>query len=645
VADDREALARLEARVARLEAIVRRLLDAPAKGSASGAAPGEAAEREPEARGPARPVPTLGPIETVGQRDTAGAPGRLKSRSGAGRWSSDLESWIGQRALLAVGVVALVAAGGFFLNYAFERGWIPPALRATSAVLAGVVVATLGHRLIVRGLRRYGAALAGAGGALAYLGFWAAAAFALVSGRVALVLLLATTVSVAVLAVRHQMEPLAWWALFGAYFAPLFLGDRAASIETLLAYLIVVGFATGAVAIRFDWRATFVSAVAGYFLLPTSLALDRLGGVPGVLFAGVGGVAVLLARPGTWSESRLAAIVLAWWILAVQRSDSTPSALVAASVVALLLALVLWWQHRARDPLARSNGALLDAFEATLFVLGPLALALWSARRTEFLGEAQALVLGLVGLLYVAGGWVPRRASLVGMGFVLLALAAAAQLDGPAVAVAWAGLSALAAATSLWFTQPGGRAVAPALGAFAALQLFTASLAERPSDASAFVDPWSWGWYGLLAGLALAALAQGAAGEESPEDAQQRPAGLGTAILWIAAGGTLFAGGALELSWVFTSRLAGDLATSAFGLGYAAALVALGFRIERKPVRAAGLLVAGVAIAKIGVYDLQALEALYRVGSLSALALIALGVAYGYHQRAAARGAPSEEAR
>jgi uncharacterized membrane protein len=67
---------------------------------------------------------------------------------------------------------------------------------------------------------------------------------------------------------------------------------------------------------------------------------------------------------------------------------------------------------------------------------------------------------------------------------------------------------------------------------------------------------------------------------------------------------------------------------------YAGALVWLGFRLDRKMIRSAGLLVAAGAGLKIVLYDLSTLEALYRVASFFALALIALAVAYAYNRRA-----------
>jgi len=62
--------------------------------------------------------------------------------------------------------------------------------------------------------------------------------------------------------------------------------------------------------------------------------------------------------------------------------------------------------------------------------------------------------------------------------------------------------------------------------------------------------------------------------------------------------------------------------------------VRLGFSLPRKDVRSAGLVVAAGTGLKIVLYDLSNLQALYRIASFFALALIALGVAYAYNKKA-----------
>lgn len=646
--NDHDALERrmtsLEQRIARLEAILRELLR---ERSAGGPETVESPQGSSvlDAPTPAAPFGGRPALEDTGEEPAPSrtwheAWARLPRAGSADRpWSLDLEQWVGQRALLAVGVLALIAGAGFFLSYAFERGWIPPVLRVLGAVVSGIAVTVLGDRLIRRRLRRYGAALAGAGGALAYLGFWAAAArYGLVESRVALVFLGVTAAGVAGLAVRHRIEGLAAWALVGAYLAPVFLTPAGERYETLLFYILAVGAASGTVAYALGWRRTFALAVAGYFLLPGALLVEGLGQPVSVGYLAVGGLVAMIAtfwRP--WAEARLLAFALAWWFLLAAASRSSLTAHWVGLAGTLGLAGTAWWQHRARDPLARrATGELMSGVEATVFILSPLVLVLWSARgRPPELDWWRIVVPLLAAVAYLGAGWPRRLAHLVGMGFVLLALTAASRWDGPPVTVSWTIIAVLAAAAHRWARQLGGRVVAPGIALFAAVHLFTLSLAGRPPAAPAFADRWAWAWYGVMAGVALAAsIWRRRVSDDATRGALVDRRDLGHLVLWALVGATVLLGGSIEVRRVFVSALAADLATSAFWLVYAGALVTLGFTLSVKAIRAAGLAVAGLAVAKIALYDLSSLEALYRVGSLLALALIALAVAFVYHRRA-----------
>src|SRR5213079_2470156 len=178
---------------------------------------------------------------------------------------------------LIVGVLALLTAAGFFLKYAIDRGWIAPLVRSLLAIAAGVGVAAWGEARIRGGLRRYGAAMIGAGGGLVYLGLWAAAGpYGLLERRIGVLLLAACTVAVTLLALRHEIEGLAIWALAGAYMAPILLSPHVPNPEAFLGYLEVIGLGTGLLAYTMTWRRTFNLALAGYVLLAAAGAATAL---------------------------------------------------------------------------------------------------------------------------------------------------------------------------------------------------------------------------------------------------------------------------------------------------------------------------------------------------------------------------------
>jgi len=103
---DQDRLDRLERRVLQLETLMRRLLQ---EGPAAPVTPAPAEEPAPAA-----PAPSL-----------------------------DGEQWVGQRGLLAVGVVAVVLAAGYLLKLSFDRGWISPVFRCIGGGVTGLAVAFL----------------------------------------------------------------------------------------------------------------------------------------------------------------------------------------------------------------------------------------------------------------------------------------------------------------------------------------------------------------------------------------------------------------------------------------------------------------------------------------------------------------------
>jgi len=549
----------------------------------------------------------------------------------------DLEQWFGQRGLLIVGVVALLAAMGFFLKYAFDRGWVPPAARSLLAVAAGVGVAAWGEQRIGRGMRRYGAAMIGAGGGLVYLGLWAAAApYALLDRRLGVLLLAASTVAVTLLALRHEIEGLAIWALAGAYLAPVLLPPPTPNPDAFLGYLEIIGLGTGILAYTMAWRRTFDLALAGYLLLAAAGAATALESALGCWFVAAGALlTVHVTRRRGWPEARLGILLLAWVLLGASLAAvraPEPKIWLALGAAAVVTGL-LWWQQLVRDPFAGATpGDSGAAVERILFLVNPFAfLLLARAAGPKLVEHAPWAFPALLAAIYLAAGGLRRAAPLFIMGFALaaLALGLAAERNATTDVVGWTALAVAALAAERWAHRPGGRVAALGLAMLAFVWLFGVAVSSREPAAPVFTDPWALALYAYIAGTGLCARWWQAPANRAAWEAR------GGEVFWVLCGGAVFAGGSVQLYRYFSrmTQLAGDLALSVWWLSYAGAVVSLGFRVDRKDVRSAGLAVAAGAGLKIVLYDLSNLEALYRIASFFALALIALAVAYAYNRK------------
>jgi uncharacterized membrane protein len=610
--EQKETIAALERRVATLENIVRRLTfvaDTSAKSQLAA---------------PAQPRPARPPATQAG----------LPAMKAADRPGTDLEQWFGQRGLLGVGVLALLAAMAFFLKYAIDRGWISPLLRAIGAILLGIGVAAWGHERIMRGMRNYGAALIGAGGGLTYLGLWASAGpYALLQPRLGILLLAGTTVAVTMLALHHEIEGLAIWALAGAYLAPIILASAPNPLG-FLAYLEVIGLGTAILAYSMSWRATFNLALFGYLLLALAGAESAIATIAGRLMIVAGAVLtihVTYRRP--WSEARLGIVLLTWAAIGASSWDWSSGGTrswTPLGALAIVFAL-LWYQQLMRDPFGSEIAREIAPTERLLFIASPLVLLVVAGALTvPLLQRFPWLVAASLAALHLAAGWPRRMASMLIMAFALAAVAAAQAWSGAAVAVAWTLLALAALAAERDGARPGGRHAAAALATMAVICLFSSALSLRPPGAPAFTDTWALALYAVVAGTAAAARWWGAETRRAlwkHGDAEW---------MWMLCGATGFLGGSIEFSRHFgaIAPLAGNLALSVWWLLYAGGLVLIGFEIDHKQVRSAGLTVAALAGLKIVLYDLSTLNALYRVGSFFALAIIALAVAYAYNRKA-----------
>lgn len=552
------------------------------------------------------------------------------------------EQWIGQRVLLAVGVVALILAAGYLLRLSFDRGWISPLMRCVGGALSGIVVGAVGWRLQPR-YRTYGAALIGCGAAIIYLSVWAAARlYDVLPPTTGIVGLALVSVSLAMIAYAIDVEALGTTAALGAFFAPILLGRDQSHAGLLLLYLACMAAGLGLVAARRRWRLAMFVVALSYFGVAFSGAAER--GPPwGLLVYGVlgGAVGIHVGLRERWWETRFLSFGGGWaFVAAASRHLDEPWAILLAGIV---LAIPVWWYalHSTQIlPLRlapKANMPGWSAGEAFYFVLTPFLLG-WAVDGVApaWFDDRPGLVALIVAIPYLVAGYQKVRPVFALVGAAGVGMAAWLHFDG--VERVWA----LLALTLLWgaldhaLKRDDGRWYALATLWAALDQLFTGALLGRRAEDAAFVGSWPLAMWGAVAvSVALAAGLWRSV-------AQSGVAPLVRRALWALAGVMVLFGVTGEIRRYYqleaasqqAASLAAELGVSAWWLIFAAALVGFGFRRNHKPARIAGLGVAGLAVVKVLMFDLSSLDALYRVGSVFILGLVFLLLAYLYHRQA-----------
>ena len=235
---------------------------------------------------------------------------------------------------------------------------------------------------------------------------------------------------------------------------------------------------------------------------------------------------------------------------------------------------------------------------------------------------------------YVLAGYVRVRPAFAAVGAAAMGVAAVQRWDGVPQVWALLGLAVVWAALDLRLGRTDGRWYGLLTLMAALQQLFDGAAGARRADDRAFVGPWALALWGSIA-VTFAYAARLWRVDATREDTRLVRAGL-----WVVAGAMALFGVTGELRRYFelrtldaeTVKLASGLAVSAWWLLFAAILVTTGFRLSRQPARVAGLVVAGLAVGKVVLFDLSSLDALYRVGSVFLLALVALSLAYLYYR-------------
>jgi uncharacterized membrane protein len=500
----------------------------------------------------------------------------------------DLEELLGGRVLGWVGGVAVVLAAVLFLVMAVHNGWIDEASRVVLAFVGSTVLLLVGVWLYERkGQTQAARAAVAAGFAALYASdTTATAVYHLVSDGVGLAVAGLTGVAATVVAVRWDSREVAGIGIVGALLAPVLVDAGTSTASLVFMALALVGSIGVLIWRRWSWLAVVTYVVSA-------------------------------PQAASWIESErdrrlgLALIVTAaFWALYVVaalgyelRVPTTKLRLSSASLLFTNAALT-----------AGGGWAMLDSAGNHL---GATAWVLAVAAAHAGLGVA-----GLRGRISSEVG-----ALLAGVGAALAAVGLALALDGPALVAGWAAEGVLLA----WVAKRTGdkRGYVGSV-AFLGLAAGHSLIFEAPPKALA---------YGLdsvaSATVALALVVGGTVLVRSllVDEVRENENG---ALSLIAAGFAVYLGSVLvvELAGGHPGSVEqhAQLALSAFWAALGFGSLVAGLVRELRPLRLAGLALLGLAVGKVFIVDLAALESIWRVASFLALGLLLLAGAFAYQR-------------
>jgi uncharacterized membrane protein len=500
----------------------------------------------------------------------------------------DLEELLGGRVLAWVGGIAVFLAAVFFLVMAVRNGWIDEPTRVVLA-FAGSTILFLAGVWLYESKGQTEAAVAAVAAALAALyasDTTATAVYHLVSPTVGLALAALVALAGTVIAVRWSSQLVGAIGIVGALVAPPLVG--AGTSTSSLAFMAIA--LAGAVGVLI-WRRWSWLALTAYLVSAPQAAIWLEGERDRRL-----GVALVVAG--------------AFWALYVVAALGyelrVPTAALRLSSASLLF----------MNAAATAGAGWLmlhnvgDGFGATAWVIGVAV-----AHVALGVGSLRGRISREIGVLLAA------------VGAALAAVGLALALDGPSLVAGWAAEGVLLAWVASRTRDRRGY-----LGSAAFLSLAAAHVLrfEAPPRALAY------GLDSLGAALVGLAIVAGALAAVSILLGQDEREGEAAVVRAVAAAFAVYLGSVLvvDLAGSDPTRVTQtpQLALSAFWAALGFGSLVAGLVRDVKPLRLAALGLLALAVGKVFVVDLAALESIWRVGSFLAIGLLLLAGAFAYQR-------------
>jgi len=175
--------------------------------------------------------------------------------------------------LLRFGVVAILFAIGYFLNYSITKGYLVPTARILITLLAGFSMLIGGLKLLRSQYQLIGQGLMGGGLAILYFSLYAATfMYQLISLSQAFTAMVAVTITASFLAIQIDSLLLAIFSIIGGYATPLMLWSGPPKIILLYSYLLLLGLGIFGISHYKQWRLlNYLAFVFNYTIFIASL--------------------------------------------------------------------------------------------------------------------------------------------------------------------------------------------------------------------------------------------------------------------------------------------------------------------------------------------------------------------------------------
>ena len=502
----------------------------------------------------------------------------------------DLETTIAARWFNRIGILALLVGVSFFLKYAFDNNWIGPAGRIAIGILLGAAMLPWSQWLLGRGYSYFSEGIAALGAAVLYLSIWAGCHYyTLFTRDVGFVAMIVVTSVMAAVALGRNSQRIALLSLFGGFLTPVLVSTGRDAQVVLFTYLLILGAGMLAMAVNRKWLT----------LAPLSF---------------------LLTLAYFWS-----------WHSQFYNPTKLERTILFATLFFLLYTVLPVLRAMRRERMHELD--VLITLANAFAYLGALYTMLWPHDRWPL----TLLVLALSGGFVAVARLVPApkegesplaRLLFAGLALTFVTLAIPIRLDGKWITLSFAVEGAILAWTGFRSSTAYLRGAGYLLLAISALRVVL-----FPLPAEQFLFNERFATYAVL--IACFGVVLYSAREFASSTDQNEQSALG--IFAVAINVYALIALSLEL-WDYFGHagspgLAQHLALSLLWMGYASGLIFLGSKQDSSLLRWQALVLFGIAVTKVFLYDSSFLDRFYRIISFVVLGLVLVVVSFLYQRK------------